>query len=355
VAQTALTYTARGYRPEDEAKVLELLKLSLGESTVLQRTPALWQWKHQNNPFGPSYVRVACDAGGLLVGMRAFMQWEFQLMGQPVRAVRAVDTATHPDYRRMGIFATLTRQVVDEAKEDGIDLIFNTPNRYSLPGYLKLGWHQVAAIRPMVKVLNYPRFAFGLARHGLKLRVSAPSAGSMDFFRAEPIPVATLLERPDGIEQLLMGPDGTAQERSGGISTHRSRDFLRWRYAEHPTIRYWAVGVQDTSGLLGCAIFRTNVRFGLREVVLCELLLSQMGRGAGQELLSRLRASVNADYLIAHFPSGSPQLRLLREGGFRVISRRGIDFAVRPLGPDLPKDPLQFDNWSLTMGDLELF
>jgi GNAT superfamily N-acetyltransferase len=355
MAQTALAYTARSYRPDDESGVLDLLKLSLGESPVLQRTPDLWRWKHLNNHFGPSYVRVACNEDGLLAGMRAFMQWEFQIEGRPIRAVRAVDTATHPDYRRLGIFATLTRQVVEEAREGGIDLIFNTPNRYSLPGYLKLGWHLVASVQPMVKVLNYPRFVFGLARHGLRLPVQPTGPGQMEFFKEEPTPVATLLERQDAVQQLLIGQGDSAPGPARGIGTRRSWDYLRWRYAGHPTIPYWAVMIEDGSGLLGCAIYRTNVRFGLREVVLCELLLSPTGQGVGRELLGRLRAAVNADYLIGHFSHGSSQHRLLREGGFRVISRRGIDFAVRPLARDLPRDPLRFDNWSLTMGDLELF
>ncbi len=59
-----------------------------------------------------------------------------------VRAVRAVDTATHPDHQGRGIFSTLTptrsRRCGSRA-----DLVFNTPNEKSLPGYLKMGWQIV--------------------------------------------------------------------------------------------------------------------------------------------------------------------------------------------------------------------
>ncbi|MCH8897978.1 MAG: GNAT family N-acetyltransferase [Chloroflexi bacterium] len=352
--QTASAYSTRSYRPEDESNVLELLKLSLGESPLLQRTPEMWQWKHLNNHFGPSLVRVACNEAGLLVGMRAFMRWEFRAGGRRVRAVRAVDTATHPDYRRMGIFANLTSQVVDDAREDGVDLIFNTPNGSSLPGYLKLGWQQVAAIQPTIKVLNYPRFALGLARHKLKLPLSSAQIAPQEFFRQEPTPVATLLEDRDAVERLL-AQDGKDPQQSSGIGTQRSWEYLRWRYADHPTIPYWAVTIEDGSSLLGCAIYRTNVRFGLREIVLSELLLDHTAQNAGRELLGRLRSAVKADYLIAHFPSGSAHQRLLQDSGFRVVPGQAIDFTVRPLVSDLPKDPLCFDSWALTMGDLELF
>ena len=352
--QTASAYSTRSYRPEDESQVLELLKLSLGESPLLQRTSEMWQWKHLNNHFGPSFVRVACDEAGLLVGMRAFMQWEFQAGGRPVRAVRAVDTATHPDFRRMGIFANLTRQVVDDSREDGVDLIFNTPNGSSLPGYLKMGWQQVAAIQPTIKVLNYPRFALGLARHKLKQPPSSAQLGQQEFFRLEPTPVSTMLADQGSVERLL-AQDGKDPQQSSGIGTQRSWEYLRGRYADHPTISYWAVTIEDGSGLLGCAIFRTNVRFGLREIVLSELLLDHAAQNAGPELLRHLRTAVKADYLIAHFPGGSAHQRLLKDSGFRVVPGQSIDFTVRPLVSDLPRDPLSFDSWALSMGDLELF
>ena len=89
--------------------------------------------------------------------------------------------------------------------------------------------------------------------------------------------------------------------------------------------------------------------------MLSELLLDHAAQNVGRELLSRLRAAVKADYLIAHFPGGSAHQRLLKDRGFRVVPGQSIDFTVRPLVSDLPKDPLCFDSWALTMGDLELF
>lgn len=352
--QTSSEYTTRCYRPEDEPAVLELLKLSLGESAVLPRTPALWRWKHQTSPFGPSYVRVACTEDGCIVGVRAFMRWEFQIGGRNIRAVRAVDTATHPDYQRRGIFASLTSQVVNDVSRDGADLIFNTPNFYSLPGYLKLGWQRVAKVQLMIRVMNFSRFALGLAMYGLGRQPESSELGQVAFFRVEPTPVAALLERRDVVEKLLE-QDWTVSRQSNHIVTTRTWEYLRWRYADHPTIPYWAMTIEDGSGLRGVAICRTNIRFGLKEIILCELLLRQTGQDAGRELLDRLRTSVKADYLIAHFSSGSAYRRLLKNNGFRIVPRQGIEFTARILADDLPRDPLCFDSWALTMGDLELF
>ena len=79
--------TVRNYQPEDEEAVIELLKMSLGDSSVNLRTSEFWHWKHIDNPFGPSFVRVSCDEDGQIAGLRAFMQWGLKSEGRTVRAV----------------------------------------------------------------------------------------------------------------------------------------------------------------------------------------------------------------------------------------------------------------------------
>jgi hypothetical protein len=253
----------------------------------------------------------------------------------------------------MGIFSALTREVVADAEMDGVDLIFNTPNEYSLPGYLKLGWRHVPVVQPLVKVLNYPGFALGMACS----RLSKPSSqrhAPDQCFREEPVPVAAILEQQSALERLLRD-DQQWWEKQGGIRTRRSWDYLRWRYAKHPTIPYWAVVIGDGGRLLGCAIFRTNTRYGLKEVVLCELILAKPKEELGRQLLGQLRSPLRADYLITYFPQGTVHRQALEAWGFRTVPRRGMDFVSRTLVSDLPQDPSLFSSWRLTMGDLELF
>ena len=62
--------------------------------------------------------------------------------GITFRCVRAVDTATHPDFQRRGIFRLLTRPGSKWRAEQGLDLIFNSPNEKSGAGYLTMGWQK---------------------------------------------------------------------------------------------------------------------------------------------------------------------------------------------------------------------
>ena len=73
-------YIIRDYRPTDEEEVIGLLRDSLQGVPPCQRNTEFWQWKHFINPFGRSYLLIACY--DKVIGLRAFMKWQFKLNGQ---------------------------------------------------------------------------------------------------------------------------------------------------------------------------------------------------------------------------------------------------------------------------------
>ena len=99
-------YEIRRMVDADRPSVLDLLGTSLGWADD-ERSSQLFAWKHVDNPFGPSPGWVAV-ADGEIVGVRLFMRWRFRRGTTTVSAVRAVDTATHPDHRGRGLFTALT-------------------------------------------------------------------------------------------------------------------------------------------------------------------------------------------------------------------------------------------------------
>jgi len=88
----------REYQATDETPVIALLNLALGTARAFERSTAFFRWKHIENPFGRSLMLLADSEK--VVGLRAFLRWQFRAGGQTIRAVRAVDTATHPDFQR---------------------------------------------------------------------------------------------------------------------------------------------------------------------------------------------------------------------------------------------------------------
>jgi GNAT superfamily N-acetyltransferase len=309
----------RPYHAGDLDGVLEVLKAALGESPILQRTSELWAWKHQLNPFGPSLVLVA-EVEGRLAGVRAFMRWDLDLPdGTRLRCLRAVDTATHPKFERRGIFRKLTIEAVEQARNDGFDLIFNTPNDRSGAGYLTMGWRQVGAIGVMIRPL---------LRRGPAVDSGSPPDPT-DFFNPLPPPFI---------------PTEYSRRGSPGLRTPRSPDYLSWRFNRHPYVRYRAVAAG-----LATALVRPNIRRGRKEVVVSDVL-----GGANRAVISEIAHRSRAAYMAAWFSPGSPERRAALGGGMIPVPvRRSLTLVANPLR-DLPIDVFELANWDLALSDLEL-
>jgi hypothetical protein len=144
-----------------------------------------------------------------------------------VRAARAVDTATHPDHRGKGVFSALTRAALDELRGDDVQFVFNTPNRQSLPGYLKLGWTKVGRL-PVAVRPSSPAAAWRMVRS----RVPAERE-SLDTTAGAPI--------SDLLDSAQLGSLLT-HHRTGrrGLRTRRTVAYLQWRYGR-PWLKYRAI------------------------------------------------------------------------------------------------------------------
>ena len=330
------------YSAERRQEIAELLNVCLAQKLSGQRDADYWAWKHERNPFGPSFLLLA-EADGRLVGVRAFMRWQLAWAGQTLAAAKPVDTVTHPDYQGRGIFTQLTRQACDVARTAGVQLLFNTPNRNSLPGYLKMGWREAAQLPLGFQLLRPVAAVWQAALWKLRPgRVPPPET----FFRHCPASAGEVLER-HGDEIRRLAAECVSPHR---LATVRSNEFLRWRYACHPHIRYFAETVTRDGRVAGAMFYRTNFRAGLREIMIDDVLACDNALAA---LLEQVVRRARADYLVAHAADGTPLAAALRRFGFRHFPRRRITLAARTLDEACQVDVLRPDNWALCMGDIE--
>ena len=161
--------------------------------------------------------------------------------------------------RGLGIFRTLTLAILDR-HADEIDLVFNTPNAASRPGYLKMGWSAVGTVPIAIRPVHPIR----LARGARGARSAAPDGAVPPIACPHP-PVATVLADPR-----LPGLLGelAAAESPGRLRTVRSLDYLRWRYSTDSGLDYRAIRLEQGGRLRGVAIGRPRVRGSLTEFTL---------------------------------------------------------------------------------------
>ncbi len=297
----------------DIPPIVNLLKLSLGES-LMPKSEVFWRWKHIDNPFGVSPVLLAFEEQQL-VGIRAFMRWQWRYRDKIYNAVRAVDTATHPQHQGKGIFKKLTLQLVEECRAEQVDFIFNTPNASSKPGYLKMGWK---------------------------------SNGKMKVYLKPFVPLRKKIQDFDALYS--MGEvrshltNNYAAAEHACMQTDVSDKFLNWRYTNNPNIKYHAFYDKEESPSY-YTIFRLKpFRFGL-EFRICESFKTDQTnqRDYQHHLMQVVRASGAKIVTAASSTHLFPSLAL-------------------PVGPEITTHPLMFDHnflsfnfWKPSLGDMEVF
>jgi len=326
--------TIRATRPDDRSGVLRLLRSSLGWGDD-DRYEALFAWKHDENPAGRSPSWVALDDEGV-VGFRTFLRWELERAGEPVRAVRAVDTATDPRVQGRGIFRRLTLGAVDALHEDDVDLIFNTPNDASRPGYLKMGWQLLGRV-PIAARPRSPRAVLHMA-------TARTSADRWSEAGRGGIAAAEVFADESGVARLL-----AARRPATALRTRLTPAHLRWRYGTG-LLGYRAVLASPEDGVEGgLAVYRVRRRGRAREAALCLVLVPGDDRGTHRRLTGAVGRASGADYVLAAGPDAAIR------NGLVPLPRQGPVLTARPVGTGSAATPPPLTGWDLTLGDLELF
>lgn len=325
----------RPARAEDKSSIIALLRQSLGES-MIPKSEELWKWKHEENPFGPSFVLLA-EEENEIIGVRAFMQWTWIWKNRKYQAIRAVDTATHPAHQGKGIFKKLTLKQLELCEAEGIDFVFNTPNDQSRPGYLKMGWQQQGKM-PLKMYLHAPfKLASQIILKKIPEPVIIPLQQASEWARA-----ADLMKKKSAIV-----PEG--------IHTFFNASYLSWRYALNPLFTYHFISDFENYIL----IYRLKEHSRYTEFRITDFLVFNEQPVFKKHLHQNLNKAADAMKADIISMSGN-QFRFYQKylGSFGMVP-------VKPLGPivtvrevnkqtDMPA-LLNIDNWQYSLGDMELF
>lgn len=306
----------------DLPAIVEVLKASLGESK-LQKSEEIWRYKHIENPFGESLVLVAVEQDQI-IGVRAFMRWQWQFKNKKYSAFRAVDTATHPEHQGKGVFKKLTLRAIEIGKKNGDHFIFNTPNNQSMPGYLKMGWEKVSKL-------------------GVRLVPTSPLSWKSE---KEKLAYVVFKECSDDHIKSLCDKHNVVTSKKNVLFTPKSQTYLSWRYENNPLQDY---EVMAGKGYYLAAYVKDHGKF--REFRVVEHLYE------GPKALRELRRNIQAlasqhGVQVISMGNMGRSTSIFRASGYfgPVLTFRNLE-----LEPGEEKRYLNLNNWSYSLGDLELF
>jgi GNAT superfamily N-acetyltransferase len=230
------TFGIRRFELSDIDDVIRLL------STVFktQFTSEWWMWKYKFNPAG-CYVDQGdiwvADSNNGIIGYYAVIPEKMKFGSKTITVAQSVDTATHPDYRGLGIFSMLARKVYSEVR-DRYHFLYGFANEMAYKGFLRLGWEDIQ-INSLFKFLNYDRslrisfnrdflvFSGEIALKSISFVKSSISKFSMRKCRGTEVEVMNVDQFPDTMNNFW---ESVRSEYNTVVE--RQANFLNWRFSK---------------------------------------------------------------------------------------------------------------------------
>lgn len=231
------SFSIRRFEMSDAQNAVELLQIVFKHPFSLD----WWNWKFKMNPAGfwgeKGDIWVA-ESNCRLIGYYAIMPEKLKLGSETITVAQSVDTATHPEFRGIGVFPTLAQKVYAES-QDRYCFIYGYPSEMAFKGFSRLGWRDFGIVE-YLRFLNYDRplrefsksrlaiwfaKAFLKAFGGLKsLSVSVrPSKYESSESKIEEVE-----QFPNDIDDFWQ-----AARADKEIAIERTKAFLNWRFSKH--------------------------------------------------------------------------------------------------------------------------
>lgn len=256
-------WSLRDYREGDEEGIYKLYRAVYpSKQRDWDEWLRWWRWLYKGSPAGNGRTLLA-DANGRIAAQYAIVPVWIKVGKQMITGAQSLDTMTHPDYRRRGLFETLAKEVYSSAAGVGIHIVYGFPNSLSSPGFInKLDWFVVSTLKLRLKPLNWEtviRFVIKSKFLSGILAVIATLVFDKILFRTRKAPardslavtqVTSFNERFDRLW------DRVSDQYP--IMVARNKDYLNWRFSA-PGKQYLILACEKANEVGGYLVLRHEI------------------------------------------------------------------------------------------------
>ncbi len=359
-------WISRPYKSGDERGILDLLQTVSLEEQSLDR----WRWQYEKNPAGEPVIWVA-ENGGRIIGHRAYVPALVKFGSNTMIVGQAIDTVVDIEYRRQGIFMDLIQKSLIEAHSRGWAFIYNFPNEYSLPGYLKAGWHKVCQMRRLIKVFrpeNVSQAGFGDRFGVAKVFQSVGWIYRKVFSTSKnALTGADLSFKEESCFDTRFDRFWNVFSRYLTIGVIRDSKYLNWRYVKNHENNFTIYSVGKNEDLLGFAVLNCSSRKAIHAGTLkkklqvgniVEFLILPNQSYVARTLLIKSISFLNKqnmDIVSCWLSAQSSYRFLFRQQGFFSYPFGMANFVVRPLANISSDTLMDKKKWVLSLGDTDAY
>lgn len=321
-----------------------------------------WDWQYRDLPTGSSHTYAAWD-GDRIIGYYHVPVYRFMVDGEEKRIGNIQDVAVDPNYRGMGLFRRLAEFANDDIDRSDVDLIYTFPNDKSIRTFLKYnGFSTVSAVPTCLR----PVRSGGILRSkinllGIERIIGSTIDSAVNLFTKR-------LKRPGAeveiIRTMTDEVEAVFTEYATNFRNHLIRDkaWLNWRYVRSVRGKHHVLGLREKGELTAVVVLKEDEMLGNPALLIMDMAYLN---GHGPSLLFLLDQVSKRNVLsdvpchLLFISAMAPILpELQRIGFFRIPEKfnpRVLNLLSRS-SSDLSEPPLlQAENWSLTLGDWDVF
>jgi len=336
---------------QDKNKILTLLKTVFGKNEF--STKEYFEWIYEKNPQGKPIVVFALDEKkDSIIGIETIVPMNLWIGKKPIKSALSCNSAVHPDFRNKGIFGTLIDEIQRLAKEEKYACIYGVPNRNSYNAFVKRKFSEIGKL----KIFGKP---FSISKYFGNQTILKP----LDYL----IKKEDMQTKHEPFkEEFNSDYDDLFNKKMSisGIIPSKNKNFLNWRYKQHPTREYDTFSFYEKNELLSYLILRKSIFKNKQVVIIMDFVIHP--KIVEFEEIKKFVLSVLNNYrsdnvaVISTCKLESREYNVFKKLGFmsipKIFKPEPFYFITSILTPfDGNEKFRNLENWFFNFGDYDVF
>lgn len=310
------------------------------------------KWQYFENPEKSNHVEISYDENAKkTAGIYAVFNVKFKIGDNEFVGVQSLDTLVDLNYRGIGLFKTLAKNVYDKVIKSDRALVYGFPNGNSIHGFKKnLKWEVLDPIPFLIKPLRSKYFT-----DKVKFLKFLPNL-KLSFSRFKNENNCVIRENIPFPKEVNVLWDSFSSNFE--VAVVRNQEYLNWRYSK-PGENYQTAHYYNNDGdYLGYIIYVVKEKHGGKIGYIMELIFDTNMSNIGEKLLNFAIHKINkkkADCILAWSFEHSPNYISFKNKRFLKMPEKirpiELHFGVRSFKDDFAKLLYDRKNWYLSYSD----
>lgn len=335
---------------KDKEKIIELFQIVFGDNEFSSKE--YFEWIYQKNPQGdPIIVLAKEEKTHSVIGVETIIPMNIWINCRRIKSSLSCNSVVHPDYRNQGIFGKLVDEIQKIAKDEKFECIFGVPNPNSYHVFMNQGFSELGKLKIFGKPFKISEY-FG--NKSVLKPLDLLIKREQNFTQTE-----SFKEKFDSKYDRFFNE----KINQDGIMTAKNKDFLNWRYKNHPTREYETYNLIEKNELLSYIIIRKTMFQNKQVAIILDFEINPKINEIKK--ISDFLISVFNNYreknmgMIITCNHKSYEYRILKKLGFftipKIFKPDPFYFIFSVLNSSQKERFEKFEKWFISFGDYDVF